>query len=152
MRTNKKLFGIGLLLMLCWTIGRAQDGTFKSDEGFTWGMSKQEVQKIKVDNPLSLKENQIMYSDLMSGSDAIFNFVDDKLVDFTNIYNPDKKKFQSTWDQWKKKLTEMYGEPVHTYPATHKKAQPTYVFNFKGTEIELRNLIDNEVRIFYKKL
>jgi hypothetical protein len=153
MKPTRQLFCILLLLLFATQGIFAQEEGFESPEGFKWNQSKVDVKKIKVDDPLSITEDQIIYSNGVFGGHSIFMFKDDKLISFHDVRQVlDKKKVKDSYEKTRKMLVETYGEPKETFPSNNKKSQPTYVWYVKGTEIRLTNFIEDEVRIEYKKL
>lgn len=92
------------------TVNESNVNKQKDFREVTWGMTKEQVKKLETSKLIGEKENAIAYNGTVSevSSGILYTFADNKLVSAGYLIS---SPTLSTYDDFKKILTEKYGKP-----------------------------------------
>ncbi len=145
-----KITGIAILLLFIWLNAFSQDSLFISPDGFKWDMSKEEVIKIRGDEPSTVKANEIAFSDIGPNCLTTFYFENDKLYKIEEFHALDKSGYKKFYEKSKKLFIELYGSDFTTAPARSKQLN-RLEWNKYASIIEIENLMGETINITYKR-
>jgi hypothetical protein len=147
-----KTIAVAITLLITSTNTFSQETEFVTPDGYKWGMTQDEVKKIKSDDPSSVTANEIKYTDLGDNCVSTFSFVDNKLVRIEEDHMLiDKKKSKAFYENTKKQFITMYGSDFGKSPGRDKKLLPRLEWYKMGTTIIIKNIMGETITIMYYK-